>query len=130
MTRSEFNQVVERALALLPDDIRRALDNLAVIIEDYPSPDDLAGVGLEPEDALFGLFRGQPITERSFFERGGHLPNEIILFQRELEDCCASRRELIEEITLTLIHEVGHYLGLDEEELRALEVQARRRAGW
>jgi len=127
MTRDEFERVVEAAIGLLPRDIRAALDNLAVIVEDRPSLNDLYDAGLDREDVLFGLFRGVPLNQRSFFDGGGHLPNQIILFRRELEEVCRGREELTEEITLTLVHEVGHYLGLDEEEVRELEEQARVR---
>jgi len=131
MTRREFNQVVEGALALLPQVIRRTLDNLAVIVEDRPSSTELEDMGFGRDDVLFGLFKGIPLSERSFFDLGGHLPNQIILYQQELEDCCSNRGQLVEEITLTLVHEVGHYLGLNEAELRQLEREAtgRLRAG-
>lgn len=124
MTQTEFEKIVDRALSLVPQVIREAMDNMAIIIEERPSADDLEEVGLSAEDYLFGLFRGIPITERSFFAPGGNLPHQIVLFKGELEEACRSRRELVDQITLTLVHEVGHYLGLDEEELRELERQA------
>ena len=121
MTRIEFEKVVERALEILPRRIRDALENLAIIIEDHPSAEDLEDVGLSRNDYLFGLYRGVPINNRSFFDPGGQLPHQIILFQGELEECCPDKRRLMLEITLTLVHEVGHYIGLDEDELRQLE---------
>lgn len=126
MTQTEFETVIDRALELLPPEISAAMDNIAIMVEDRPGPADFADVGLTRHDYLFGLFRGIPLTERSFFERGGHLPHQIILFKQELEDFCRSEAELVEQIILTLIHEVGHYIGLNEEELRELEFQATR----
>ena len=126
MTRDEFERVVEAAIGLLPREIRAALDNLVVMVEDRPSFGDVKEAGLGGGDALFGLFRGVPLNQRSFFDGGGYLPNQIILFRHELEDACRDREELTEEITLTLIHEVGHYLGLGEEEIRGLEEEARK----
>ncbi len=124
MTQTEFEQVIKQALSLLPDEISAAMDNIAVIVEDHPTPSDLDEVGLERHDFLFGLFRGIPLSRRSFFERGGHLPHQIILFKGELEEYCRDEAELILQITLTLIHEVGHYLGLSEARLRELEDEA------
>ena len=78
-------------------------------------------MGISDDSYLFGLFRGLSLQERSFFDGSGHGPHQIVLFKEELEECCASRQELVQEITLTLLHEVGHYLGLGEDELVALE---------
>ena len=129
MNRNQFELAVEEALTWVPPIIRDALENLAVIVEERPSQRDREEVGLSREDYLFGLFRGIPITQRSFFERGGHLPNEIILFRGELEDCCPTEEELTLQISLTLIHEIGHYLGLNESQLRELEAEAISRLG-
>jgi len=86
MNRAQFELAAEQALAWVPPIIRDALKNLAIIVEERPSERDLEEVGLSREDYLFGLFRGVPITHRSFFERGGELPNEIILFRGELAE--------------------------------------------
>ena len=126
MTRNEFDQVVEEAIGLLPEEIRNALDNLAVIVEDRPSPETLLEAGLEPRDILFGLFQGVPLTQNSFFSPGAQLPNRITLFKEELEEVCRNEEDLTREIILTLVHEVGHYLGLGEKEIRELEAAAGR----
>jgi predicted Zn-dependent protease with MMP-like domain len=127
MNRAEFEKVVEQALESVPPVIRQALKNIVIMIEERPSLEDVEEIGLGRDTYLFGLFRGVPITGRSFFERGGNLPNQIILYKGELEDCCPSRRDLIRQISLTLIHEIGHYLGLSEKELRRLEAEATAR---
>ena len=127
MTRQHFERIVEEAIGLLPREIRDALQNLAVIVEDRPTRETLQEVGLSPNDILFGFFQGVPLPQTSFFSAGAQLPNRITLFKEELEEVCRSEEELTREIILTLAHEVGHYLGLDEEELRALEDEVERR---
>ncbi len=126
MTRERFDRIVEEAIGLLPGEIRNALNNLAVIVEDRPSYETLQEVGLSPNDILFGLFQGVPITQNSFFAPGAQLPNRITLFKEELEEVCRTEEELTREIIMTLAHEVGHYLGLGEEEIRDLEAQVGR----
>ena len=127
MTRDRFNQVVEEAIGLLPESVRNALNNLAVIVEDRPTFETLQDAGLHPDDILFGLFQGIPISQNSFFSPGAQLPNRITLFKEELEEVCRTEEELAREITMTLVHEVGHYLGLGEGALRELEAQVKRR---
>lgn len=124
ITRREFEDVVEETLIFLPSAIRNALQNLAIIVQDRPTVEELEEVGLRPDEYLFGIYRGVPINHRSFFSPGGELPHQIVLYQQDLEDCCPDREELLLQISLTLIHEIGHYLGLDEDELRELERQA------
>lgn len=117
MSRAEFERVVESALAEVPAELRQLLDNIVVTVEEEPSDDELLDAGLDPEtETLFGLYRGVPYGARGW-EYGGELPDQILIFRRPLLEACESRRELLEEIRLTVIHEVGHYFGLDEEQL-------------
>ena len=127
MTRDKFNRIVEEAIGLLPESIRNALNNLAVIVEDRPTYETLQDAGLNTHDILFGLFQGVPLTQTSFFAPGAQLPNRIILFRQELEEVYPTEAELTREITMTLVHEVGHYLGLGERALRELEAEVGRR---
>lgn len=127
MTGERFDSIVEEAIGLLPREVRNALQNMAVIVEDHPSPETLREAGLDPRDILFGLFQGVPLTQTSYFAPGGQLPNRITLFKGELEEVCQSEEELAREIILTLAHEVGHYLGLSEEEVRGLEAEVESR---
>ncbi len=118
MTREEFREAVVQAGDRLPDPVRERLNEVPVVVEDLPPPAILAesGDGIIGPD-LLGLFVGLNLREESVFEIPG-VPPAIYIYQRNLERVCSTRRELIEEITTTLYHELGHYLGLDEEELR------------
>lgn len=117
MGPADFERIVEEALHSIPDDLRHRFDNITVVVEDEPTADELRGVGLDPEaDTLYGLYQGVPWGERGW-EYGGTLPDRIVIYRLPLLEDCATREELIEEIRLTVIHEVGHYFGLDEDQL-------------
>lgn len=113
-----FEQVVEAALAELPEVVRRYLSNVAIAVEDLPRDEDLAGdPPLSP--AILGVFRGAPLGEKASMDPWSHFPSSIVLYQKNLERFARDREELVAEIRVTLLHEVGHFLGLDEEELHA-----------
>ncbi len=114
-----FDQAVEDALASLPDAVRRYLSNVAITVEDQPSDDDLLASDPPLSPAILGIFRGAPFGQKASMDPWSHFPSAIVLYQRNLERFARSRAELIEQIGITLIHEVGHFLGLDEEELWA-----------
>lgn len=103
---------------------RRYLDrftNISVVVADYPSAEEARSSGV-PRNELLGLYTGVPYPHKGgFFEIPNPLPDAITLFQRNIEEFCSSEEELIEEIRKTLIHEVGHYFGLSEEDLRKYE---------
>ncbi len=120
MSRSEFEGEVARALEELPEEFREALAEVTVLVEDVP-PEEILGEGedkLDPD--LLGLFVGRALTERSFSGPGGELPPRILLFQRNIENAVADREELRREIVVTLRHELGHFLGHDEEGLEGM----------
>jgi len=118
MSRELFEQVVADALDDLPEEIAVAMENVAVVVEDEPSADDLEGLGMDPkEDLLFGLYQGQSLPERSLDGYSGALPDRVVIYRLPLLDFCESRRELIREIRDTVVHEIGHHFGLDEEDL-------------
>jgi predicted Zn-dependent protease with MMP-like domain/Flp pilus assembly protein TadD len=118
-----FEAAVEGALAALPEGVRRYLSNVAITVEDLPSDDDLLGSDPPLSPGILGLFRGAPWGQKASMDPWSHLPSSIVLYQRNLERFAESRAELVEQIGVTLVHEVGHFLGLDEEELyqRGLE---------
>lgn len=129
MNAKRFRQLVDEALQTIPVEFRDAMRNIAIVIEDEPSPDQLAEVGIEPPDTLFGLYEGVPLTERGWSE-SGVLPDKITLFQRPIEAASADEDDLVVGIGETLIHEVGHYFGLSEEEIEEIEERYWRSAGY
>ena len=124
MKREAFREVVAEAIEHLPDELRGHLHQVPVVVEDLPTREVLAHEsGEEPlTPTVLGLFYGPSLREQSVFEPVP-VPPTIFIYQRNLERFCQTREELIEEIRLTLYHELGHYLGLSEEELeeRGLE---------
>lgn len=115
MQRRAFETIVSEALDDLPARFRSALENVAIVVEDEPDPDDLKSMGFGPDDELFGLYQGVPLTERG----AGHigLPDRIVIYRNPLLRSFGSRRALIREIRKTVLHELGHHLGLDDEEM-------------
>ena len=111
MERSKFEALVAQALDGLPKTFREKLTNVAIIVEDRPPQEPDGGL-------LLGLFHGIPRTEKSVFFSSP--PDRIFLYQRNIEAVCASDAEVRREIRETLLHEVGHYFGLREDELRGL----------
>ena len=110
MERKRFEKLVEQALQRLPKVFRSKLTNVAIIIEDMPARE------LGRDDLLMGLFHGVPLTEKSTFSPT--LPDRIFLYQKNIEAVCRSDEEIRREIRDTLLHELGHYFGLDEDALR------------
>ncbi len=116
MSRGEFEKVVAKALDGLPESIAVHLDNIAVVVEDEPSNEDLLDAGLDPEtETLFGLYQGVALTERESY--GNVLPDRIVIYRRPLLEECQDRVEVIREIQDTVVHEIGHFFGLGEEDL-------------
>jgi len=120
MTRHEFERLVAEAVTLIPARFRREMKNLAVVVEDEPSAELLAEMEVEPPDSLYGLYQGTPLTERTW-GYGNTLPDRITIYQRSIEDDCEDEDEMRAVIGETLIHEVGHYFGLSEEEIEEIE---------
>jgi predicted Zn-dependent protease with MMP-like domain len=122
VTRSAFERLVVEATALIPKRFRREMRNLAVVVEDEPSAELLAEMEIEPPDSLYGLYQGTPLTER-LWSFGNSLPDKITIFQRPIEEDCedGDEDEIRAVIGETLIHEVGHYFGLSEEEIEEIE---------
>jgi predicted Zn-dependent protease with MMP-like domain len=120
VTRAEFEQLVDEAVMLIPKRFRREMKNLALVVEDEPSPDLLREMEVEPPDSLYGLYQGTPLTERGWGD-GNMLPDTITLFRRPIESDCQDKDEVRAAIGETLIHEVGHYFGLSEAEIEAIE---------
>ncbi len=120
MNRSEFEKLVERALKRLPTPFKEKLDNIAVVVEDWADEDTLAEMGIDPPDTLYGLYRGVDITRRDSYY-GNCLPDTITIYQGPIEEDCDSRQDMAELVRETVMHELGHYFGLDDEELHRIE---------
>ncbi len=120
MTRPEFEKLVVEAIALIPKRFRREMKNIAVVIEHEPDAALLEEMEVEPPDSLYGLYSGTPLTERTW-GYGNTLPDRITLFQRVIEEDCDDEDEVRAVIGETLIHEVGHYFGLSEDEIEEIE---------
>ena len=116
LSRQEFRRLVSQAIASLPPVVAQRLENVEVVVEDRPTRAELAMAGVEPPGTLFGLYTGTPLTERDS-SYGMVLPDKITLYQRSIEEACRTRDEVREQIRITLMHEIGHYFGLSEEEL-------------
>ena len=110
---------MEDALLELPEPVRRYLSNVAITVEDLPEDQDLIGSDPPLSPAILGLFRGAPYGQKASMDPWSHFPSSIVLYQRNLERFARSRKDLIEQIGVTLLHEVGHFLGLDEDDLYA-----------
>jgi predicted Zn-dependent protease with MMP-like domain len=118
LSRKAFEEAVAEALDRIPDELAELLDNVVVQVEDEPTAEELRLVGLDPEvDTLFGLYHGVSRPERGPGSYGGDLPDRVVVYRLPLLEHCTSRRELLREIRDTVIHEVGHYFGFDEEDL-------------
>jgi predicted Zn-dependent protease with MMP-like domain len=118
--RGEFLALVNEALESIPDEFRTAMHNIAIVVEDEPSTRALDEVGIEPPDTLLGLYEGTPLTERGW-AHGNTLPDKITLFQGPIEDASDDEDDMVVAIGETLIHEIGHYFGLSEEEIEEIE---------
>jgi predicted Zn-dependent protease with MMP-like domain len=118
--RKRFEQHVADALASIPRRFRKAMQNLAIVVEDEPSPALLADMEIEPPDTLLGLYQGTPLTERSW-GYGNVLPDRILIFQGPHERSADDEDDLVVAIAETLIHEIGHYFGLSEEQIEEIE---------
>ena len=116
MNRQDFVRIAEDALGSLPNEFRSRIHNVAILVEDFP-PDQPAARPGEPRRLLLGVFRGVPATKRSVFDlRTG--PDHIVLYQKNIEAACSNEAEVRHQIRQTLIHELGHYFGMTEEQLR------------
>jgi predicted Zn-dependent protease with MMP-like domain len=120
VNRKKFERLVADALATIPRRFRNAMSNLAIVVEDEPSRDLLREMEIEPPDTLLGLYQGVPLTERRW-DYGNTLPDRILLFQGPLERESEDEDDLVVAIGETLIHEIGHYFGLSEEEIEEIE---------
>ncbi len=116
-----FEQLVDDALSSLPDEIATWLDNVAIIIAEWPSPEQLAQASVPPGGTLFGLYVGVPKTRRGF-TYGETVPDKIVIFRQPIQRICRTPAQIRAQVRRTVLHEVGHHFGLNESQLRSAGV--------
>jgi predicted Zn-dependent protease with MMP-like domain len=120
MTRERFRALVAEAIDSIPPRFATHVRNVAIVIEEAPSDELLAEMDIEPPDTLLGLYLGTPLTERRW-DHGNDLPDRVLLFQRPIEEDAEEDGDVVGVIGETLIHELGHYFGMSEDEIMAIE---------
>ncbi|GEL95923.1 metallopeptidase family protein [Cellulomonas composti] len=110
MSREEFEDAVRDALDEIPDELAAMMDNVVVLVEDDPPPG---------ED-LLGLYEGTPLTERTSFWAAGSLPDRITIYRNPTLELCEDRDDVVEEVAVTVVHEIAHHFGIDDDRLHAL----------
>ena len=120
MERPRFERLIRQALEGLPNEIRLRMDNVDVVLEELPTPDQLVGSGLDEGECLLGLYEGIPLPDRYGYDMV--LPDKITLFQRSIESICSTDQEVLTEIQDTVVHEVAHHFGIGDEELGRMGV--------
>ncbi len=118
MKRKVFELLVQRAVQELPVEFRDKLENVAIIVEDQPPPELLERMEISGDDELLGLYEGVPLTERG--SDSPLYPDRIWIFQRPIENACVSDEEIVEEVRTTLVHEIAHFFGFDDDYLEQL----------
>jgi predicted Zn-dependent protease with MMP-like domain len=117
MERTRFEQLVAEALDTLPDDFRDKLNNVAVVVEDTPSPRDERRVGRGR--LLLGLYQGHPLTRRDS-RYGMAFPDKITIYQANIEAICRTDTEIRDQVRKTVLHEIAHHFGIDDRRLHEL----------
>jgi predicted Zn-dependent protease with MMP-like domain len=119
VSKAEFMDLVESAVADLPEEFARFLEEVPIEVHDLPTASQQARLRTEHGSLLLGLYVGRPRTRRSV-EDSGAMPDVIYLFQKNIESICHSEAQLIEQVRKTVLHEIGHHFGMTEEDLDAL----------
>jgi predicted Zn-dependent protease with MMP-like domain len=120
MNRAQFETLVESALKRLPRQFREKLANIAVVVEDWADEDTLREMDIEPPDTLYGLYRGVDLTRRDS-GYGNVLPDTIHIYQGPIEEDCGDPEEMADLVREVVVHEIGHYFGLDDETMDGIE---------
>jgi predicted Zn-dependent protease with MMP-like domain len=118
-TAEEFEALVVAGLEALPPEIQAALQNIEVVVAEWPTAEEMRSVGLGPGRLLLGLYQGVPLTKR-----GGHynmtLPDKVTIFQGPIEQVCRTPEQIIRQVQRTVRHEIAHHFGLSDDRLREL----------
>ncbi len=119
LSPTKFAQLVEEGLALIPAELRQHIDNVGIVIEDEPSLELLDDLNIPDDETLYGLYTGTPLTERAV-EGEPLLPDKIVIYRRPLLEDFDDPDEIRREIARTVIHEIAHHFGIDEQRLAEL----------
>jgi predicted Zn-dependent protease with MMP-like domain len=119
LSEKDFDRIVKKAIRSIPEEIQQYLDNIVISVKKRPSKKMLQEMGLSPEEPLLGVYDGVSLMDRSATSPP-LFPDSIILFQEPLEEICDTIQELEEEIEITVVHEVAHFVGISEERLEEL----------
>ena len=115
LSRTAFEKLVAEAIDGLPPQFAELLENVAVVVEEEPEPRVLAEMGMDEDEELLGLYLGVPLTERD--SQYQSLPDRVAIYRGPVLRCCDSRRQVVREVRETVVHELGHYFGLEDEEM-------------
>jgi len=118
LPRAEFERLVTEALADIPQEFLDRLQNIEIVVEDYPGPEDFPR-GVPPGSLLLGLYHGVPRTQRGA-QWSPLYPDRISIFQRNIERICNTREHVIAQVRRTVVHEIAHYFGISDARLREL----------
>ncbi len=118
VARREFERLVASALGGIPEPFLSRLENVATVVEDYPSRELLRSLGIPPGETLLGLYEGIPLTQRAGYNLT--VPDRITIFRMPILQMCRSAADVVEEVRRTVVHEVAHYYGIDDDELHRM----------
>lgn len=113
----EFEGLVREALDTLPEPYAGLMENVAVVVEEKAPREVLEDLEIDDENDLLGLYHGLSLDKESFFQTGGNLPARISIYRKPILRICRSKEEVIEEVRDTVVHEIGHHFGLDDDEM-------------
>ncbi|MFI7586183.1 metallopeptidase family protein [Spongisporangium articulatum] len=111
MSRERFEELVSDALDSVPEELTRMMNNVVILVEDDPPPG---------EDDLLGLYEGTPLTERDSFWAAGSLPDRITIYRNPTLAVCDTEEDVVDEVGITVVHEIAHHFGISDERLHAL----------
>lgn len=117
MSSEAFAKLVQQAIADLPPPYAQLMESIAVVVEEEPPKDVLEDLELESEDDLLGLYQGQSLAADSFFRPGGEPPSQISIYRGPILRLCENPEEVVQEVYDTVVHELGHHVGLDDDEM-------------
>ena len=126
MERERFEMLVAKAVLSLPEEFREQLDNIDIVVEAEPSPEQLRKVGMPRGMTLLGLYEGVPLTERSHYY-GMVAPDKITIYQRPIEAICRSETAIVREIASVVQHEIAHHFGISDARLDQLQKRKKQR---